>query len=89
MPKGYVSDQANNFLSKYELACVRHSPLFNTWAKLGPGKRGSFNINKIDDPDVFPLEAIERNSDNYICPRGFIFLGKAYLISQFVVVFES
>lgn len=89
LPKGYVSDQANNFLSKYELACMRYSPLFIERAKLGPGKRGSFNINKIDDPDVLSLEPIERYTSNYTCPLGFLFLDKAYIIPQFVVIFEN
>ena len=89
LPKGYVSDQANNFLSKYELACMRYSPLFIERAKLGPGKRGSFNINKIDDPDILTLEPIKRNSSHYTCPLGFLFLDKAYIIPQFVVIFDN
>jgi len=89
LPKGYVSDQANNFLSKYELACMRYSPLFIERAKFGPGKRGSFNINRIEDPDVLSLEPTKRNSSNYTCPLGFLFLDKAYIIPQLVVVFDN
>lgn len=89
LPKGYVSNQANNFLSKYELACMRYSPLFIERAKLGPGKRGSFNINKIDDPDILALEPIKRNSSQYTCPLGFLFLDKAYIIPQFIVIFDN
>ncbi len=27
LPKGYVSDQANEMFSKYELMCLRYSPM--------------------------------------------------------------
>lgn len=89
LPKGYVSDQANNFLSKYELACTRYSPLFIERAKLGPGKRGSFKINKIDDPDILSLEPTKKNSSNYTCPLGFLFLDKVYIIPQLVIMFDN
>lgn len=89
LPKGYVSDQANNFLSKYELACMRYSPLFIERAKFGPGKRGSFNINKIDEPDILSLEPTQKNSSNYTCPLGFLFLNKAYTISQLIIIFDN
>ena len=89
LPKGYVSDQANNLFSKYELECIRYSPLFIERAKLGPGKRGSFNINTIDSPDVLSLEPLNRNESDYICPLGFLFLGKAYIIPQLVAIFDN
>jgi len=89
LPKGYVSNQANNSFSKYELDCMRYSPLFIERAKLGPGKRGSFNINRIDDPDVLSLEPLKRNRSDYTCPLGFLFLGKAYIIPQLVAIFEN
>lgn len=89
LPLGYVSDQANNFLSKYELACVRSSPLFNARAKMGPGKRGSFDIGKIEEPDVLSLEPMERDGSSYVCPLGFLFMGKAYVIPQIVVIFDN
>lgn len=89
LPKGYVSDQANNNLSKYELSYIRYSPLFIARAKYGPGKRGSFDINKIDYPDVLSLEPMETNGDSYICPLGFLFSGKLHIISQYVVVFDN
>lgn len=89
LPKGYVSDQANNFLSQYELECMRYSPLFINRSELGPGKRGSFNIKKIDNPDVLSLEPLTRDHSHYICPLGFLFLGKTYIIPQLVAIFDK
>lgn len=88
LPKGYVSDQANELFSKYELKCLRYSPLLIERVRYGPGKRGSLNINNIDVPDVFSLEPWTENSNkcNYICPLGFLFKNNTYIIPQMVII---
>ena len=90
LPKGYVSDQANELFSKYELMCLRYSPMQIARARYGPGKRGSLNINSIDVPDVLSLQPlIESSNQNYVCPLGFLFQSRAYILSQIVVLFEA
>lgn len=90
LPKGYVSDQANELFSKYELKCLRYSPLLIERARYGPGKRGSFNINSIDVPDVLSLEPwTEGIKHSYICPLGFLFKNNAYIIPQIVIVMSN
>lgn len=90
LPKGYVSDQANELFSKYELKCLRYSPLQIERARYGPGKRGSFNINSIDVPDVLSLEPMtESTKHSYICPLGFLFKNKAYIIPQIVIIMSN
>jgi hypothetical protein len=87
LPRGYVSDQANELFSKYELMCLRHSPLQIARARHGPGKRGSYNIDDIDVPDVFSLQASHVNpSEKYVCPLGFLFLDKAYILPQVIIL---
>lgn len=46
LPKGFVSDQANNKFSKYELCGLRKSLLTGNRMRHGPGKRGNQNIKK-------------------------------------------
>lgn len=90
LPRGYVSDQANEIFSKYELKCLRYSPLLLERARHGPGKRGSININSINVPDVLSLQPIlETANQNYICPLGFLFHDNAYLIPQNIIVFKD
>lgn len=90
LPKGYVSDQANELFSKYELKCLRYSPLQIERARYGPGKRGSLNINSIDIPDVLSLEPwIKDNKRDYICPLGFLFRNNAYIIPQIVIILNN
>lgn len=90
LPKGYVSDQANELFSKYELKCLRYSPLAIERARYGPGKRGSMNINNIDIPDIFSLQPLMTNpNQSYVCPLGFLFRDRAYLIPQTLIVFDD
>lgn len=90
LPKGYVSDQANELFSKYELKCLRYSPLAIERARYGPGKRGSLNINSIDIPDVFSLQPLSKSSNkSYVCPLGFLFRNQAYILPQIIVVFDD
>lgn len=90
LPKGYVSDQANELFSKYELKCLRYSPLLIERARYGPGKRGSLNINSIDVPDVLSLEPwTEGIKHDYICPLGFLFKNNAYIIPQIVIIMKD
>ena len=90
LPKGYVSDQANEMFSKFELMCLRYSPLQIERARFGPGKRGSNNISDIDSPDVLSLEpVIEGSNQNYVCPLGFVFQNQAYLIPQLIFLFDD
>lgn len=90
LPKGYVSDQANELFSKFELKYLRYSPLAIARMHYGPGKRGSLNLNSIEIPDVFSLLPVSKDdSENYICPLGFIFQGKTYILPQVIAVFDS
>ena len=88
LPKGYVSDQANELFAKYELKCLRYSPLQIERARYGPGKRGSLDINSIDIPDVLSLEPLMESS-NKICPLGFLFRSHAYVLPQIIIVFHD
>lgn len=90
LPKGYVSDQANELFSKYELKCLRYSPLVIERARYGPGKRGSLNINNVDVPDVLSLQPLVGNhNQSFVCPLGFLFRNKAYILPQIIVVFDN
>lgn len=90
LPIGYVSDQANELFSKYELKCLRYSPLAIERARYGPGKRGSLNINSIDIPDVLSLQPLmESPNQSYVCPLGFLFRNQAYILPQIVVAFDD
>lgn len=89
LPKGYVSDQANELFSKYELMCLRYSPIQIARARYGPGKRGSLSINSIDVPDVFSLCPLEASNQTHVCPLGFLFQNKAYILPQIIVLFDA
>jgi len=90
LPKGYVSDQANELFSKYELKCLRYSPLMIERARYGPGKRGSLNLNSIDAPDVLSLQPLmESSNQSYVCPLGFLFQNQVYILPQIVVAFDD
>lgn len=90
LPRGYVSDQANELFSKCELSCLRYSPLMIERSRFGTGKRGSLNINSIDVPDVLSLEPVlDQHIDNYICSLGFLFGNQAYVIPQIILEFND
>ena len=86
LPHGYVSDKANMLFSKYELKCLRYSPLMNARVKYGPAKRGSLKLDSIDIPDVHTLEPYPRQTEYYICPLGFLFKEKAYILPQLILI---
>lgn len=77
LPKGYVSDQANELFSPLEAALMHNSLLSTTRALLGPGKRGSFNSKKTSKSKVSVLE----NSDGKIA-LGYISGKNGYYINS-------
>ncbi len=78
LPKGYVSDQANNMFSKFEKTALRGSLLTANRIRHGPGKRGNQDLAKEKNPVVRLLTIDETKEKNL----GYIFMGSTYLIPQ-------
>ncbi|MBW9157577.1 hypothetical protein [Clostridium tagluense] len=79
LPKGFVSDQANEKFSKYELFGLRKSLLTGNRMRHGPGKRGNQNIKKEKAPVIRMLKENRDNGENLL---GYIFAGEAYVLPQ-------
>lgn len=78
LPKGYVSDQANNLFSKFEAKAIRYSLLTGNRLRHGPGKRGNQKVQKEKTPAIILLKG-----ENIIGLKlGYIFMGLAYIIPQ-------
>lgn len=78
LPKGYVSDQANNSFSKLEKKALRYSLLTGNRLRHGPGKRGNQKVQKEKMPAVRLLNEEKINGSKL----GYIFMGSAYIIPQ-------
>lgn len=78
LPKGYVSDEANNLFSKMEIKALRYSVLTGSRLRHGPGKRGNQKVKKEKKPAIILLN--DQNIDD--SKLGYIFMGEAYIIPQ-------
>ena len=78
LPKGYVSDQANNLFSKMEIKALRYSVLAGNRLRHGPGKRGNQKVKK----EKTPVIRLLNEQDNNNLTLGYIFMGAAYIIPQ-------
>lgn len=87
MPKGVVSDQANEKFSSYELKLLRHSFISVNRNNFGPGKRGSLDVKKIKNPIVRVLKNDYEPNDTYTL--GFIFQGESYILPQLMIDFDD
>lgn len=83
LPKGYVSDKANNFFSKIEMKALRYSLLTGNRLRHGPGKRGNRKVQKEKTPVITLLK--EENINGVL---GYIFMGSAYIIPQISCAFN-
>lgn len=78
LPKGYVSDEANNYFAKLENELTHISTVSLCRSFLGPGKRGTGKKGKA----VVSVMKLDDGNE----PRlGYIFAGKPYVIHQIVV----
>lgn len=84
LPKGYVSDQANNFFSKIELKALRYSFLTGNRLRHGPGKRGNQKVQKEKTPSIILFNQEKINGFKL----GYIFMGSAYIIPQISCTFN-
>lgn len=78
LPKGYVSDEANNLFSKMEMKALRSSLLTGSRLRHGPGKRGNQKVEKEKMSEIKLLHK-ENTNDSML---GYIFMGSAYIIPQ-------
>lgn len=77
LPKGYVSDQANELFSPLELGLMHNSTISIMRSMEGPGKRGSLNPQKASTSEICKYE-----SDDGTIELGYIKAGKPYSIPQ-------
>lgn len=80
LPKGYVSDKANNLFSKYELIVMRHSLLTGNRLRHGPGTRGNQNVNRQKKHNIRLLREETSEPNQFLL--GYVFAGKSYIIPQ-------
>jgi len=78
LPKGYVSDQANEMFSKMELEFARNTEISMMREMLGPGKKGSLNPKKATSSKI----RLMQNKENSEYNLGYLQLGKPCSISQ-------
>lgn len=78
LPKGVVSDQANELFSPMEKLLMESSLISMMRMHYGPGKRGSFSKNRVSQSQV----TITRGS-NGLMELTYTALSKPYSISQF------
>lgn len=86
LPKGYVSDKANNLFSKYELTALRHSLLTSNRLRHGPGKRGNQDVNKQENQKIQLLKDETSEPNQFLL--GHIFSGKSYIPPQLLCEFS-
>lgn len=80
LPKGYVSDKANNLFSKYELKALRHSMLTRNRLLYGPGKRGNQSVIREKKSKIMILKDESTRYNHWLL--GYVFSGKSYLLPQ-------
>lgn len=78
LPKGYVSDQANEYFSRLESAIITNSFIGLHKSFYGPGKRGSNELGRMPI-SLFSSE----NADNE--SLGFVFNAKPHYIPQIIL----
>lgn len=78
LPKGWVSDQANELFSPMEEILTRRSSISTERALFGPGKRGSLAPQKAAQSDV--CVGVDEKGD---CVLSYMALGTPYNISHF------
>lgn len=78
LPRGWVSDQANEFFSKMEDDFTHRSLIAMDRAFWGPGQRGSLSVKKAAKTDV--CIGVDETGD---CVLSYLSLGVPYIISQF------
>lgn len=84
LPKNYVSDQFNNFISKNEQKFLRNSIISVPRQILGPGKRGSLISKKQTKSEISVFTQI---NDDTLFSLGYIKQGKAFEIPHIVLNF--
>lgn len=95
LPRGVVSDQANEFFSKYEMKAVRKTLLSINRNNNGPGKRGSLSVKKVESPQINLFEVVENEQDNNLDTKyapvrlGFLFCGTVYMIPQILFLINN
>jgi len=73
LPKGFVSDQANHYLSQLEQALLKTSIISLSREFFGPGKRGTDKLGEVS-------VSVLKSEDEY--SLGYLFKGKPYSIPQ-------
>lgn len=84
LPKGFVSDQANELFSPLELKLMRKSTISFMRAMEGPGKRGS-----LEPPKATSSEACIYETEDGTIELGYIKAGKPYSIPHIRIDFEG
>lgn len=87
LPLGCVSDEANESFSPLEREVLRNSFIAVNRTNVGPGKRGSLNVNKVKTPTIRVLKDSNIYGDNY--KLGFVFAGESYIITQTAIDFND
>lgn len=91
LPKGMVSDKANELFSKSELTAVREMLLSVNRDNVGPGKRGANSVKKVTNPKIKVMLVVEGDRNKTLSGRevpiklGFMHYGKAHIIPQFYI----
>lgn len=87
LERGIVSDEANEKFSKIEVKVLRNSILALNRINFGPGKRGSFNVNRVKNPIMQVLKDEKSTFEEFML--GFIFIGKNITIPQIIIHFDG
>jgi hypothetical protein len=87
LPLGTVSDEANEYFSPFEMGILRNSFISVNRDNVGPGKRGSLNLNKIKAPTMRVFKKEDSSGENYNI--GFVFAGESYIIPQIALDFND
>lgn len=93
LPHGYVSNEANEFFSPYELRAFRNSFLSINRNNNGPGRRGSLNVQNVRNPVIQIFDAVvpEKELDTKLVPfrLGFLFSGIVRILPQIYIRFDE
>ncbi len=93
LPKGYVSDEINEFFSAIEAKALRTTLISGFRNFIGPGHRGKMTVSKKLNPHMNILKLNKKykiNIDNiYKSKMGFMLDRKTVFISQIAISFNS
>lgn len=89
LPKGFVSDEANSYFSKYEMKAVRDTILSINRINNGPGKRGTLNVKKVTNPEIKLFKNLKDNKDIVPVVLGFMFCGCTHEIPQILFTLNN